>query len=299
MKMKLFPFSCVALGLLILSLTGCDRNKPMTIADLENPTTEDSLVYYFVQIRANEYWQKIDNDTTLRSPEEREKFLEGLKAGIDLIKRDNESFNNGVRFGTKLAKNLYAFEKYYGVTTDHELLIKSFESGLRGINDIPVLKYQEKFYELLNRVKQREASENLKKARMALIAEAREQKLHKYTENLYGKITRRGSGPTAKIGDEVHPTIHYEQADGDDFTMPTPGRVLIGAPGLPTVYNEIFTRLGKGDAGVFATPAEAIFGARTQIMGLEPDDILVVTVTINDVIPGDSLTEITDQIPAE
>lgn len=267
-------------------LTSCLPDKPVTLSDLKDPTTADSLVYYLVQLRAHDYWQRIENDTSLRSPEQRERFLKGLKDGIAQIRPGEDAYNNGVRMGTRLAKNLYEFEREYGVKTNHDLLMLSFQTGLRGLNDIPEIEYQEKYYELLGRLKAGEQKKQEGKVRHAMVSTARKRGMTRIGNELYGKVTLQGEGHKATTGDVVIPTVSYEMLDGENLGLPSPARVVVGAPGMPEAFNMAFMQLADGGSGEFITPAQALFGSRTANMGLDPEDILVVKIHINDIRSG-------------
>lgn len=286
--------SLLMLAPVLLGLSSCMQERPKTLADIPDATIADSMTYYYVQLRAHEYWQKIDNDTTLRSAEQREEFLRGLKAGMKAVQKGNDAYNEGVRMGSKLAKGLYEFEREYGVEVNRDVVIESFKTGLRGINDIPEGEFQEKYYELLGKLKARELAEEYRSAKIALVAAARDEHMTKIGDDLYMRINQRGAGPLPVQGDVVFPTIRFDRVDGSELNLPSPSRVKLGAPGIPAVLNDALSRLPKGSTAVFATPAEAVFGSRTESYGLDNSDILILTVTVNDIECGDHPEEVSD-----
>lgn len=62
-------------------LASCGPDKGRDISEFRNASTGDSLMYYYTQMRAYEYWREADSDTSMRNPEQRRRFLDGLKAG--------------------------------------------------------------------------------------------------------------------------------------------------------------------------------------------------------------------------
>lgn len=278
-----------AAAALMLALSSCVRDDGgRDISDYEGATTGDSLLYYYVQLRAHEYWEHSNSDTTLRSAEERKKFLDGIKAGVGAVRNDDRSYNQGVYLGTQMATKLQEFERLYGVEIDEGIIIESFRRGLRDGADIPELQYQDEFYRLLDELKSQLRSKEREKSKMTLIGEARDHRMTKISDNLYYRIKRKGSGPYAAKGDVIYIAVDYERADGQDLAMPSPEMITVGGAGVPEVMDSAYMRLNKGTTAIFATTAEAIFASRAQIMGMRPDDVVIVTITMNDIVrPND------------
>lgn len=151
MRIRIPSFLAVALA----ALSSCSHGNDAAKSGLEGLSQGDSLLYYYAQMRAHEYWHEADNDTSMRSRHQRELFLEGLRAGIDAVreKENAANYNRGVRLGVHMAMNMLEFERTYGVSLDHDVLTGSFSEALRGDNDIPELEYQKRFYDLLGRMK--------------------------------------------------------------------------------------------------------------------------------------------------
>lgn len=74
-------------------LASCGPDKGRDISEFRNASTGDSLMYYYTQMRAYEYWREADSDTSMRNPEQRRRFLDGLKAGMDAIKKSSNDAN--------------------------------------------------------------------------------------------------------------------------------------------------------------------------------------------------------------
>lgn len=282
--MKSIFSTLIASALVILS--SCGQNKGADLSDISNPTAGDSMMYYFGQVRAHEYLEDANTDTTLRSQEQREKYLEGIRKGMAAIRddKDEDTYNRGVRVGTRMAYNILEFEKVYGIQLDEDVLLASIEKGLFNAGDIPELDYQKKFYTLLGELKLRAQAKDREKSQLSLIEEARERNLSKLYDNLYYRITRKGTGPYAHHGDAIYVAVSYQRANGEDIGMPSPEMVTLGAPGVPEVLNRAYSRLTKGSSAVFATTADAVFASRSEIMGMKPSEVMIMTITLNDIV---------------
>lgn len=279
---KILP--AIALLTILLALAACGDRKSIDITQYKNPSAADSMLFYFVQLRAHEYWEKAEKDTALRSKEAREKFLEGFDEGFSLVKDDDPDFNRGVELGVRMAMNFKNFEKLYSIKFNTNLVLPSFRYGLQDGMEIPELNYQDKFYDLLNRMKTEQRTRDHAKAKLSLIEEARHQQMTKISENLYYRMLKNGEGPYLQAGNSAYVVVNYERADGQDIAVPSPGLVTVGSNGMPEVSVQAYTRLNKGAVALFATTAEALFGTRTYIMGMKPEDVLLITVTLNEIV---------------
>ena len=286
---------------MLVAAVSCAPDNGRELSDYSNPTTGDSLLYYLGQLRAHEYWEDANADTTLRSREQRDKYIEGIRKGMDAIKRgeDEATYNKGVRMGARMARNILEFEKLYGVELDHEVLFESIVNGLAQDRNISPLDYQNMFYSLIGEFKTRARDKDRKRSHLSLIEEARERKLSKISDDLYYRIIRKGSGPYAHHGDEIYIAVTYQLADGEDIGMPSPEMVTLGKPGVPEVLNRAYSRLTKGSSGVFATTAESVFATRSEIMGIKPSDVLIINITLNDIVSNldEDSAPMADSIP--
>lgn len=278
----------------LLGFATCDNHKGKQLSDYPSATTEDSMVYYLGQVRAHDYWENANNDTSLRSERERQQYLDGIKAGMDMMKRgeENRAYNQGVRVGVRIAYNLNAFERNYGIDLDRKILYAGIEQGLMDTHNKPANSCQKEFFRLMDGLKKEARERDRQRSQQTLIEEAREHNMSKLADNLYYRILRKGTGPYAHTGDAIFIASTYRLANGEDMGIPTPEMATIGAAGIPEILNKAYTRLNKGSVIEFATTAESIFASRSEIMGLKPTEVITVTVTMNDIISNlDDLDE--------
>lgn len=287
--MKHLIFSVFTIMLILFS--SCQRNEGKDLDDYTNLTSVDSLLFYYTQLRAHEYWEEAEKDTLLRSSEARQDFIEGFEEGFKSIREDAPNYNRGMELGVRMAINILKFENTYGVKLDPDLVVPALKNGLRNGADIPELEYQENFYRILNKLRNEQREHDHQKARTSLIEEARHQKMSKITDDLYFRIIKKGEGEYAQYGNTVFVTVNYERADGQDIVIPSPGMVTIGSDGMPNVLCKAYTRLNKGEIAMFATTADAVFGSRTYVMGMKPEDVLLLTITLNDIYSPHELSD--------
>lgn len=290
--MKNLLLTAALLAAAVFGLESCGHSTGKDISEYPDASMTDSLLFYYVQLRAHEFWETAEKDTTFRSHKARERFLDGLEDGFNAVIRDDDYYNMGMQAGVRLAINLRNFDKRYDIDIRTDKAVPSFRYGLRDGADIDVMKCQEEFYRLLDQLKRTQRERSHRQAQLSLIEEARHQEMTKISDNLYYRVIKKGSGQYAEFGNSIYVTVSYERADGQDMAVPSPGLVTVGSPGVPDALNNAYTRLNKGAVALFATTAEALFGSRTYIMDLKPEDVILVSITLNDIVsPSDLQTD--------
>lgn len=296
MRIK-FPHSLLSAILLLTPyISSCEPDRGKPLSDYPDASVGDSMLYYYGQLRGYDYWKMAVADTNLRSPENRELYLKGIKDGIDAVKNNDKIYNDGVRLGVRMKINLYNYEENFDVDLDDEILLESIRYALLTETDIPELKYQDNFYKLIGKMKKKRRKVQKEVAQRTLIEEARELNLAKISDDLYFKISQHGEGPKAHVGDIINVSVDFQKPDGRDLGFPTPEKVTVGAPGSADVMTQIYCRLNKGAMGVFATSAAALFGTRCEVVGVKPAQVIIIYVTLNDI---DEDGEIDDHNPLD
>lgn len=271
---------CVAL------LSSCGPDMGKQLSDYKDATTADSMLYYYSRMQAYEYFKLAQNDTTLLHLDQREKYLEGVKDGIAAVRKgaDNENYNLGLRRGARMMLRMLEIEETYGVHPDYEIMVESFTKGIMDTAaHINQQLCQNKFFMLFDRMRAQEHEAQMERAAKSLIEEARRNNLAKIGPNLYYRIETKGKGEYAEYGDALQLSVKFRRSGGHPLVLPTTERMVVGAVGIPEVLNQAYTRLNKGSTGIFATTAESVFGSRSEIMGLNADDVLIITITLNEI----------------
>ena len=281
---KFLTSTFLLLALLPLCLlSSCGGSRGKELSEFPEASTGDSLLYYYIQLRALEYWDNARVDTMLRHPEQREKFLQGVEKGLSLV-GDEEAYNRGLRLGVRLAYNLREFEQKYGVDLDDNIIAASLRNGLQDGKDIPALEDQKEFYRLLDKMKALLHDKMSGEALMDLSRQAEAHDLKKANDHLYYRILRPGQGREIQNGDVISVSVDYQRSDGDNLGLPSPIVVTVGDPGVPAVMDEAYRMLRQGTTAMFATTASDLFGTRTSIMGLQDDDVVVISLILNEIV---------------
>ncbi len=167
---------------LLTACGGDNAEQAKSIADYKNATTADSLVFYFGQMRAAEYWREAHADTTLASRESRDEFLKGLRAGMDAV-RSNMAYNQGVYLGIQLAMNLNEMDEGYGIKTKKDIMLEAFADGLRNDSVVDYTAAAEEFSTIINALNTQKEEKDRQLGKDALVAEAKALKMTKINDS--------------------------------------------------------------------------------------------------------------------
>lgn len=293
-------------GLLMLSSCGPEKGK--NISEMGNISQTDSLMYYFGQMRAGEYWREALQDTTLKSQEARDAYLRGVQAGLDMVKAAKEgdvaadAYNQGVYMGVQLAMNLGEFEKEYSTKTDKKVLLQSFAYGLTSDTTVNVQDSQRAFYDLMNDFNARKDEQMKKEAAGILSKEAVNLKMARISDTLYGRVVNGNpAGADIKSGDKVQVKMTATKANGEELGIPMPDQLEVGTEyGLP-IFTEALESMKVGETKEFATTANSIFGNRASQFNLKGSDVVIIKITAEKVLGDEEQTpqiqEIDSKLP--
>lgn len=102
--------------------------------------------------------------------------------------------------------------------------------------------------------------------------------MKKIADNLYGGVITPTEGEQIKDGDNVDASINVENIEGKAINAPLPSKLKIGSRSLPEPINTALKTMKSGETGKFATSAMSIFGPRAAQMGLQPSDVVILTI---------------------
>lgn len=267
---------CVAA---ISALSSCGgRTNGKRLDEISNPTSADSLLYYFGQIQANQYWRDAEMDSTLYSKHARESYLRGLRTAMKLI-GDDESYNAGVAAGVRMATNMRQFTKDYDVELHPEVLLQSLAYGLEGDPLPGDDTNNEDFYRLLNRLRNTRDKADKAKAAVALQEAAAQLQMTPVDSNLYRKVETAGTGAPLENGMTVEAEI-YLSHNGHQVIIPIPTRIQLGTTYTNSVINRALLSMTEKESSKFITTAYAIFGKHCGQHHLEPKDIISINIKL-------------------
>lgn len=254
------------------------------LSDYSNPDSGDSLLYYFGQMRAEEYWRDARNDSLLQTEAARRSYLEGLEDGLKALK-DDKNYNIGFLAGVEMASNCIKFEKDYNMKLHTDVLFESIAYGLRNDSVDNRGGSTDEFYKVLGRLNiQREEAEksiSIKEARIAGLKEGMAQT----DKALYGKVLVPGNGPMLVKGDRVKVNIRLVH-NGTDLGLPLPDEMVVGDRYIAGTINKILLTMHEGEKARFVTTAYELFHRRSEQLNLKPEDIIEIEITTGAIITG-------------
>lgn len=265
-------------------VSGCDSDSARPLSEIKDADSADSLLYYFGQMRAGEYWRHAEGDSTMKSPDSRKRYMQGVIDGLRAVRENDEVYNTGFRLGVRAATTINGFRKDYGEGFNTSVLVSSMRYGLENENNVDQDVAQHEYYEVkghLDAVMQRQdTAEGLRN----LAREAAVHKFRKASDSLYYEIQQEGFGPLIVPGDVVYVNVTYLRANGLNIGVPTPEQLTVGSGAMPEVITRAYCMLRKGSRARFMTTAAELFGDRSEIIGLRMSDVMVVTVCVKDIV---------------
>ncbi len=261
-----------------LAFAACQNPEAKPLSDVSDASKADSLIYYFAQMRGAEYDREAQRDTTLATPEAKKAYVMGVQAGLNATKDNNEAYNRGVFLGMQMAMNFQQFQKDYDIKLNKKVFLEGLAEALSSDSLANPSDMQREFYRLMGEFNSKKEERDNKAATENLSKAAANLKLKAIGENLYGEVTVKADGVQIKDGDEVDATITLAKADGKEIEAPLPTKVKVGSRNLPEPVSEALKSLKSGETGKFATSARTIFGQRSSQIGLEPADVVIMTI---------------------
>ncbi|MDE5808558.1 MAG: hypothetical protein K2H76_10615 [Muribaculaceae bacterium] len=269
-------------------LAGCGREQPSPLGNLGQPSLSDSLIYYFGLLEAGNYMVAAEQDTVLATSRERERYLKGLKDGLNAVAEVNDTYNRGLQNGVELALALYGYNRTYGIDLNRDLLYQSIAYALEGGTVIDTPDALGEFHKIIGKLDLKKREEIVKNMHLSLPAEAKRLGMRKLSDDLYVNDANVGVGDSIRCGDIVFATLNYMLESGRNLEMPSSQQLTVGGPTMSDVMVRIYTRMRKGGSAQYATTADALFGSRADQLGLKPQEVVLMSVTINNVENPDS-----------
>lgn len=284
--MKKAFFSLIALFLLLSSCG--EKGQPAPLGNLGQPSLSDSLIYYFGLLEGQEYLDMAAKDTVLLTRRERERYLKGLKDGLNAVAEINDTYNRGLQNGVELALALYDYNRKYGIDLNRGLLYQSIAYKLEGEGAPGVAEAMEEFHKVVEKLDFKKREEMVKDMHLSLAEEAKRLKMKKISDDLYVTDANPGMGDSIRRGDLVFATLNYILESGRNLEMPAAQQLIVGGPTMSEVMIEVYTRMKKEGSAQYATTAGALFGSQAYQLGLQPQEVVLMSVEINNVVDPDS-----------
>lgn len=283
---------------MIFMASSCD-NDGKDINEIDNMTTADSLVYYFGLLRAAQYEQQEIADTILRHKDVKERYLKGVSQGLKLLSGDDEIYNRGVRDGLRMALRMDKFEKDYDTTLNIQYMLDAVRFGILDEDSLDVARTQHTFYKLLSHLNSSREQSDRARAKRVLAESAAMLNMQEISDNLYYKVLKKGNGKKIEAGSTISVEVVYSRPRGESLGIPNPEELVVGRPGMPPVETTMYEHMHEGECCQFITSAEELFGRRSKMINLKPDDVILIRILVTKVVPPDqnSIMETSDYSP--
>lgn len=271
MKIKSF----IAVAAMALAFGACQNPDGQTADNFKGGSQADSLMYYFGQMRASEYQREASRDTTLATAEAKRAYVQGVQAGINAAKANDDAYNQGLFLGLQMAMNFQQFQKDYDIQLNKKVFLESLSAAVNADSLGDTREMQREFYRIMGQFNEEKTERDRAAAAANLSQEAKKLNLPKISDDLYGQVTGKTEGEALKDGDNVALEISLTGVKGNRIEAPLPSKAKIGARNLPTPLSDALQTLKNGETGKFATSAQALFGQRCSQLGLEPSDVVI------------------------
>ncbi len=277
MKIRHF-LSIAATGLLLAACSGNTGSDASQKADASMVAKGDSLVYYFGQMRGAEFLREAASDTALDNEAAHQAYLRGVKAGLSAVKAEQEAYNKGLFLGMQMAMNFNQFEKDYGLKLNTQKFVQGVTETINADSVVNANKVQSNFYRIMNEFNQEKEARDKAAADAALAKAAEKAGFGKISDDLYGNV-KESLGQKIKDGDRISIDFKIENLDGKPIEAPFPKSLVVGQRLNNTPLGDAFKSLVSGETGTFLTTAQALFGARSAQLGIQPSEVLRVQIT--------------------
>lgn len=263
-----------------LLLASCSGNEPKQQADATPASKEkaDSLIYCFGQVRGGEFLKEASRDTLLDSPDARQEYLRGVKAGLEAVKSGKDAYNRGLMQGVQMAGNIMHFYEDYDIRLSDKMFLKGMSDVILSDSTINTTEAQATFYRLINHFNKEKEIRDKEAALSALKGAGEALGMKQISDQLWGNIPG-DRGDLIKRGDKIKIDLRLSSLSGKEINSPFPKELTVGQRLSNNPVSEAITNLKSGETGSFITSAQALFGARAQQLGLKPADVIKITVT--------------------
>lgn len=246
--------------------------------ELEGASAGDSMMYYLGQMRALEYWQQAEKDTTLQGEKARQDFMRGVRAGLGAT-GESDAYDLGVYQGIQLAINFKNFEKDYATGRLHtDIMLRAMTVGMENDSAVNVNEARKELYNIMGRFEKEKADRDSKESLSGLASAVSKLGMKKISDRLYGKEIKAGNGTKFTPGEKLTVHIIVKDAAGKVLRVPMPREIVVGARYVSEVVSEALATMTMDGVSEFATSAYVMLGDRCSRLGLKPDQVLLMTI---------------------
>ena len=262
----------------LLMAGGCGHS-PKDISEIKDATPADSMMYYFGEMQAYNYWRDAETDTLLHTEKAREEFIRGFRTALQM-ESDNPAYNKGLQLGLRLAIRLREFEQRYGTEFSEEMLAEALEYGLRNDSALEISEAQKGYYYHKDRFEMQAASKELGDAKVKLARRGGDRGFEMVSDTLYAlDVTPPTSSPLFKEGDRVAVKVTVATLEGKEVvTRQFPDSLTLGEGRIPLIVRYAIYTMTDGQTRQFMTTPRTLLGKRYALYNLPSDEPVIFTV---------------------
>lgn len=265
----------------IAILFGCGSpGHGRSLEELGKMSQADSMFYYYGRVRASDYMQQSLTDTMLQGDDAEARYLKGVLDGLKEIDEDDSVYNEGLMDGVQMGLMMKRFYKEYGVHLNRDILMHSLAYALRSDTALNVEADQAMFYRLLAEVANDKTQRENSVARQKLVSFSSKAGMHRIQPELFGKTVHIGHGSLLAQGTRLMVNVDVCDSNGRDLGMTLPEEMTIGDENLSQPFSSALSTMRLGEEKHFATPAHFLFGRRSNQMGFDPTDVVILKIKV-------------------
>lgn len=247
----------------------------------EGSTQTDSLMYYLGQMHGADYLREANRDTTMKEASEKQAYIAGVRAGLAALKEGNEVYNRGVMMGFQMASQIMSFSEQQDVTIDPGVYVASLKSTLLADSMPNVQEAQMNMRKVMTNIQEAKEAKDKAASQETLKQAAEKDNLPKISDDLYGKTIEANNDTIAfSDRDEITLVSKATNLEGEpvNISLPAKGK-LSNRRSYAEVVADAIKSLKNGETGEYLTTAHALLGARAAQMGMEPTEVIKLTLT--------------------
>lgn len=252
-----------------------------------NASTADSVMYYFGQMRAADYWRQTQNDTTLAEESARQAYLRGLRAGLDAVRGNEKAYDQGVLMGVQMAMNLAEFAQTYDITPNQAIMLQSLATALKNDSVLNNRDMQRDFYNLMQTLNN-QRDQRMAEAAVKVLKKAATPDMQPVDSTLYGRTVKTSDGEQLRAGDRVKVQIAVTDQKGEPVKARMPQEITIGDRYVSAPISAAVASMRTGETRQFITTAFCLLGQRTRQLNLDPEQVLNIEITTGQVIKSET-----------
>lgn len=248
------------------------------ISNYKDVLPSDTMMFYFGQMQAANYWQDAETDTLLRTEEARRDFMAGLRTAM-AMDEDNEAYNKGLQLGMRLAVRLREFERRYNQEFSEEVFAASLQNYLKNDMRDSIAQAQKGFYNVKDRLELQAAKTEASAAKEYLAKMGDLRGFEMISDTLFALDVTPLTGPCLKEGDRLAVEVTASTLDGKEITTRQfPDSITLGEGRVPAVVKCAILTMSNGQTRQFMTTPRTLFGKRYATFNLPYDEPVIFTV---------------------